>query len=101
MEVEKPNMLKFFGRPVALGVQKQHCRSPSNEGEIDLDEPIPVAEVVEGNEDVDWRLWVSAVVAQSKVDHEAQVRNALAAVKRGRRPASIADYVRLDWYREH
>jgi hypothetical protein len=102
IEVERLNMLKFFNRSSTL-VTRQLPRPASLRDEVvvGLCEPIPVPEVVEGHEDADWRLWVSAVVAQSQTGHEAQVSDAHAPTKERNRPASIADYVRLDWYRDH
>jgi hypothetical protein len=102
IEVERSNMLKFFNRS-ATWVTRQLPRPASLRDEVvaGLCEPIPVPEVVEGHEDADWRLWVSAVVAQSQAGHEAQVSDGRAPAKGRHRPASIADYVRLDWYRDH
>jgi hypothetical protein len=101
MEVEKSNMLKFFRRSSALVVQQLPRRSRVAEEGVRASEPIPVPEVVEGHEDADWRLWVSAVVAQSRTEHAAQVGNVHTPAKERHRPVSIADYVRLDWYRDH
>jgi hypothetical protein len=95
-------MLKFFNRSATLVTRQLPCpTSLRDEVVVGLCEPIPVPEVVEGHEDADWRLWVSAVVAQSQAGLEAQVSEGCAPAKGRHRPASIADYVRLDWYRDH
>jgi hypothetical protein len=101
MEVERLHMLKFFNRSSALVVQQLPRRSRVAEERVRANEPIPVPEVVEGHEDADWRLWVSAVAAQSRTEHAAQVSGAPVPAKGRHQPASIADYVRLDWYRDH
>jgi hypothetical protein len=102
IEVERSNMLKFFNRSSTWVTRQLPCPALLQEDVVVCRcEPIPVPEVVEGHEDADWRLWVSAVLAQSQAGHAAQVSDGGAPAKGRHRPASIADYVRLDWYRDH
>lgn len=64
-------------------------------------DPIPVPEVVEGNEDANRKLWASAVVVHNRAEHNMDFGSQRAAFKAPfSGPASIADYVNLSWNRK-
>lgn len=94
-------MLKLFHRPSVTPAPRIHSNTAPPGTAMGPNDPIPVPEVIEGNEDADWKLWASAVVVQNRGEHKmgfASPRTAFKEPLAG--PASIADYVHLGWNRK-
>ena len=93
-------MLKFFHSPSATPAPRIHRSTAPPGATLGPNDPLPVPEVIEGNEDADWKLWASAVVVQNQMEHKTELGSPRAAFKEpSSAPASIADYVHLRWSR--
>lgn len=94
-------MLKFFHRPSVTAAPRTPRSTAPPCATTGPNDPIPVPEVIEGNEDADWKLWASAVVVQNQVERKKDFGSPRAAFKEPLSdPASIADYVHLRWSRK-
>jgi hypothetical protein len=63
------SMVNFFRRPAVVATKAVvkpavHKPSPAPEAAQGLNDPLPVPEVLEGNENADWALWEDSVWAQ-------------------------------------